>query len=307
MRAVRNRGRHAAFAVLLSSACGAEPPLEIDHASYGIEAYCEANVQGVGVVDVETEYLAGVVNCENGNADFEALKVQAVSARSYLYYKLDTSGSIGNGTGDQVFSCGRMPQQEHYDAVAATSGIILRYMDTQVAAFYVAGALQDPPSCAGGANDPTNTERYVTYNEGKSGADLEQTTLGFVSPANYANRGCMSQNGSHCLAQTGRDYASILRFYYGDDIDIAQTEGPCIVAAETPDAGPAAGPDSGPDDPRFDGDTDNRDAIGGCSTGGRTGSGWLSAAFALALLRASRRRRRLCSRRAQRCRRFCIG
>ena len=92
---------------------------------YATIAYCEAEVDGVGIVDVETDYLPHVICCENGNADFEALKAQAVAARSYLYYKLDTSGSIGDGTGDQVYTCSNEPQSQHYDAVTETSGEII--------------------------------------------------------------------------------------------------------------------------------------------------------------------------------------
>ena len=62
-----------------------------------LTAYCEALVTGVGVVSVEDDYLPRVVSCENGGAPLEALKAQAVAARSYLYYKLDRRGEIADG------------------------------------------------------------------------------------------------------------------------------------------------------------------------------------------------------------------
>lgn len=259
-----------------------------------IRAYCEANVEGVGMVPVETEYLARVVNCENGGAAFEALKVQAITARSYLYYKLDTSGSIADGTSDQVYGCDRDPGEQHYRAVEETAGLVLRYMDTQVAAFYVAGSHQEGPSCMGGSDDPTNTERYVTYNEGRAGEDLTQTTLGWVNAGNYANRGCASQNGAHCLAGQGWPYEDIIRFYYGEDIELVRAEGACVTPPDEPDAGPAMGDASVVGvDASVGGDASmlpprEGDGLeGGCSASGRGSLGWL----AIGLLAFARRRR----------------
>ena len=260
-----------------------------------ISAYCEANVEGVGFVPVETEYLARVVNCENGGAAFGALKVQAITARSYLYYKLDTSGSIADGTSDQVYGCDRDPGEEHYRAVEETAGLVLRYRDTQVAAFYVAGSRQEGPSCMGGSDDPTNTERFVTYNEGLAGDDLVQTTLGWVNPGNLANRGCASQNGAHCLAGQGWPYGDIIRFYYGEDIELVRAEGACVTPPDEPDAGTVSdsgtssdadasvvGADAAMFPPR------EGDALeSGCSASGSGSFGWLGLAM-LALLRRRR-------------------
>jgi hypothetical protein len=200
-------------------------------------AYCEAEVEGVGLIDVETDYLAHVVNCENGAADFEALKAQAVAARSYLYYKLTNEGSIGDGQSDQVYTCGRMPGPQHFEAVSQTSGQVLTYQNIQVATFYVAGAIPSTLDCIPTAEDPdpTNTERYVTYNEGQSGDDLVQSPLGWVNSGNLANRGCHSQNGAHCLSENGWNYEEILRFYYGEDIVLEQAIGECVSLSPDPE------------------------------------------------------------------------
>jgi hypothetical protein len=223
-------------AVLTAVACGEEPPVEIERSGLE-EAYCQARISGHGVVDVETEYLARVVQCENGNAGFEALKAQAVAARSYLYYQMDRMGEIGDGPHEQVYGCSRPPSPRVHAAVRATSGEILTYRGTQVAGFYVAGAKHRPPECAIGraasrrmrVEDPFDTEHYVTYNAGRSGRDVEQTRLGAIDPRNRSNRGAKSQNGAACLAAQGRTYEEILRFYYGEDIEILQTHGPCVV------------------------------------------------------------------------------
>ncbi|MBX3251306.1 MAG: hypothetical protein KF901_29275 [Myxococcales bacterium] len=294
------RALTSSFSALLVVGCVAT---EVGSVSQPVTAYCEGEVRGVGVLDIENDYLPRVVNCENGGAAFEALKAQAVAARTYLYYKLDTSGSIADGTNDQVYGCSRTPQEQHYEAVRQTSGQVLRYAGRTIAGFYVAGARnQPPPECRGSTDDPTNTERYVTYNEGRSGDDLIQTTLGWVNPGNTANRGCMSQNGSHCLAGNGWSHEDILRFYYGADIEITRAVGACVEAPEpTEDAGSLdrdAGFEPGSDaalEPGGDaGDAgvaedlrDGRLTSSGCSaTGGATPSG-----LALVAVLALRRRR----------------
>jgi hypothetical protein len=269
-------------ALLAVAACGRA---EIDSRAQPLDAYCSAMVVGTGVVDVETDYLPHVVACENGAASQTALEAQAVAARSYLYYRLDTAGMINDGTGDQVYSCGRPPDAQHYMAVEATSGTVLQYQGTQVAAFYVAGALQDPPECSGGTDDPTDTERYVTYNEGLSGDALIQTTLGFVDPSNYANRGCMSQNGSDCLSDDGANLDRILRFYYGADIEVVDAVGACIVGGGDPDAGPVGIDPDADLGPGAGGGVD-----GGCSVGTSTSTAPVFA-IVFALLLGARRRR----------------
>ncbi|MBW2276323.1 MAG: hypothetical protein JRF63_02460, partial [Deltaproteobacteria bacterium] len=121
--------------------------VELEGRPLGLVAYCDAQVDGSGIVEVESDYLPHVVACENGGADFEALKAQAVAARTFLYYKLDTSGSIGDGQGDQVYTCDNEPGPEHYDAVDETSGQVVSYDDVTICSFYVAGAIPSQDDC----------------------------------------------------------------------------------------------------------------------------------------------------------------
>lgn len=223
-----------AVAWVLGAGCGAPPTAEVEQHQAAVTAYCTATVNGVGQVDVESDYLPHVVQCENGGAPPEALKAQAVAARSYLYYKLDTSGSVNDGTSDQVYSCGRTPTAAHIQAVQETAGIVLRYSGETICAFFVAGGIPSASDCvwASGDSDPTGTEHYVTYNWGLSGSGIEQTSLGWVNPGNVFNRGCQSQNGASCLANQGWGYEDILRFYYGDDIGIEQAVGSCVTPTE---------------------------------------------------------------------------
>lgn len=231
-------------------------------------AHCEIDVEGQGIVDIEEDYLPNVVRCENGAADLEALKAQAVAARSVAYYAIETSGGICDSQSCQVYSCGGEPSAIHRQAVEETSGQYLMFNGTLTYGFYVAGdASTAPPECIGVSGA---TEHWVTYNEGRSGTDVEQTELGFVhDPADGGygqNRGCMSQNGAACLEDNnGYDYVDILRFYYGDDIVLVQGEAACVTPPATggessggepsdssggePPSGETEATDDGPTDP----------------------------------------------------------
>ena len=209
-----------------------------------LEAPCMVNVEGVGMVDVEEDYIPGVVACENGNAPFEALKAQAVMARAFLYYKLFVAGAttIQNSQADQVYSCtSRLPNgplDNHRQAAAETRGQYLTFEDSIIASFYVAGAIPPNPdaadpwgSCMGnGGSDATNTQRFVTYNRGRTGCDIEMTNLGLVTADcrdNPHNRGCASQNGQSCLATLGVSYVDMLSYHYGDDVVLEVADGIC--------------------------------------------------------------------------------
>ncbi|NVB40511.1 hypothetical protein G6O69_21905 [Pseudenhygromyxa sp. WMMC2535] len=196
-------------------------------------AYCSIVVEGVGTIDMETDYLPHVITCENGGANLEALKAQAIAARSVAYYYMANSGSVCDSQGCQVYTCSAEPSAKAYQAVEETSGLYVNYNDVLTYAFYVAG---DPntaaPSCVG--TPGVGTEGWVTYNEGKTGDDVEQTALGWVfdvGDVGYGqNRGCMSQWGARCLENDNSyDYEDILRFYYGADINITQAPGECIM------------------------------------------------------------------------------
>ncbi len=195
-------------------------------------AHCQIQVTGQGLLDMEDDYLPHVIQCENGGANLEALKAQAIAARSVAYYSIETSGSICDSQGCQVYSCGATPSAIHHQAVDETSGVYLMYNNTLTYGFYVAGDNStSPPSCVGVSG---STEGWVTYNEGRSGTDVEQTALGFIhQPGDNGygqNRGCMSQWGARCLENdNGYDHLGILRFYYGDDIITVQGEGSCVL------------------------------------------------------------------------------
>jgi hypothetical protein len=201
------------------------------------EAYCQIVVEGVAR-DTEMDYLPHVIQCENGGANLQALKAQAIAARSVAYYAMAENGGICDSQGCQVYSCGADPAPIHYQAVQETAGQYLSYNNTVKGrvltyAFFVSGDNDQTADCRG-VDPNANTEHYVTYNAGKSGTDVEETSLGFKyqTPNNYGygqNRGCMSQWSARCLENNkGFNHDQIIRAFYGADIEIQTAPGPCV-------------------------------------------------------------------------------
>ncbi|MCA9636675.1 MAG: hypothetical protein KC420_11665, partial [Myxococcales bacterium] len=183
--------------------------------------YCAAELEGVGSRDLERDYIPRVIYCENGGADLEALKAQAIAARSVLYYEMATSGSICDGQRCQVYSCAGSPSAIHYKAAAETAGQYLAHDGLLTYGFYVDGDPRpDPATCVGSLT--VRNQAYVTHNAGKRGEAVAQTPLGYVGPPGYGqNRGGMSQWGARCLeSEQGADHLEILRFFYGEDIEV---------------------------------------------------------------------------------------
>lgn len=218
------------------------------------------NVTGTGHVPTESaggnaDYVPNVVLCENGLASFEALKAQAVAARTFAYYKMNLQGFINDGTSDQVYSCAGNPLPIHHAAARATEGELLYVFDDDppgfgdvlIASFYVAGAIPtgpfDPnnPSAVPnpGDSDPTNTQKWVTYpyEAGVVGGNNLGTPLGFQGTPtnpNWPNRGAKSQNGADFLSDNSISYVDILKYYYGADIQLrtAATAGTSVEFGE---------------------------------------------------------------------------
>jgi hypothetical protein len=198
--------------------------------------FCSVPVRGYGTVNLEDDYLPRVVECEHGPADFETLKAQAIAARSIALYKIydEQVSSIAASTAAQHYDCGRTVSQRVKDAVEATEGQVLTYNDYIVAAFYKAGALRDAgdPTCSPAGGPFTRTESQITHNENRTGANIEQTSIGWIAPSNYANRGAMGQNEALCLErERGYTANQILEYFYGADIRVTQLEGPCFDAS----------------------------------------------------------------------------
>ena len=162
---------------------------------------------------LESEYLPVVVACENGAAPFESMKAQAVASRTFAMYKINhprgSDFDVWDNESDQVYNPSKTVTGQHRQSVTDTNGIVLKYTGKIICAFYVSGT--------------GSTAKYVTYNEGKSGDSITQTTLGWCTDPpskNPYNRGCMGQVQANDLASAkGYDYQQILRYFYGADIE----------------------------------------------------------------------------------------
>lgn len=217
----------AASMVSLTVAVGSSSALD---AVESITVRDDTGSGGFFTVDFENNYLPNVVLRENGAASFEALKAQAVAARTFAYFKLQGSSFIRNSQADQVYSLGGVrgnPGSQWEQAVRETEGEFLSFNDVLTASFYVAGSIPTNPNgiAIGSDPDPTNTQRFVTYTRTNNlvGPDNTGTTLGFVGTPtnpNYPNRGAMSQNGADVLSDNGGHYLDILKFFYGGDIQL---------------------------------------------------------------------------------------
>ena len=201
-----------------------------DSDSAGLTVPAQVRVNGK-VVAVETNYLPRVVQCENPGAPFEALKAQAVAARTYLTYRADrkTIPTIEDGQSDQVYTCasnnnGKYVSADALRAVQETAGQIVMWNGKITAGFFVAGASRADVSCRS-KGDPTNTEKYVTYNAGLTDTAIHQSSIG--NKGDDHNRGCFAQRLANCLADaTQIEYKTLLRYFYGSDVYIGTVESP---------------------------------------------------------------------------------
>ena len=176
---------------------------------------CSANDSGpVQTLDLEDEYLPVVVASENGavGVSLEALKTQAVASRTFAIYKMQyeprsASFDVCDTEADQVYNPSVVVRPEVQRAVEETSGIVVKWNGEVIAAFFVKG------------DEASGTARFLTVNEGRSGGDVTPTTLG--SQTNPHNRGAMGQDKASELAAQGWDYARILRYFYGADLELS--------------------------------------------------------------------------------------
>ena len=199
-------------------------------------------VEGMGEVALN-EYVARVVTAEmGGSREIEALMALAIVARTFVSRAMQDDPKLGTAAKPapnrgSFLVASKDAKQLPAQAADATSGGVATHMGRFIPAYFVAGGAW-PKGAWDGKGTDADTEQYVTYNHGRSGASVVQTSL-----SHRDNRGCMSQNGAGELARRGWKWPAILRFFYGNDLrftipePLGQSAG-----AEPSDAGAPAGP-----------------------------------------------------------------
>ena len=198
-------------------------------------------VVGVGTIALD-DYVARVVTGELGNSrQLEALKAQAIAARTYVQRAMRDAPSLGtaanplrNGQDFQVAAARAMALPAR--AAEETRGGVACYRGRLILANYVAGALWAPGAWRGVLSATHPTEKYVTYNAGRVGPSVVPTRQ--ADPRRSDNRGTLSQNGADALAARGWTWPRILRFFYGEDLEFTLAEP--AESSESP--GPATSP-----------------------------------------------------------------
>lgn len=240
--------RSVLVALLAATACAAPPaasPAPADRAVAGPAGLPVTIRTDRGVMDVEREYLPGVVDCELGwyTEARPALEAQAIAARTYLARWLHANGATATVPIGAHFQCWRDPVWLRSRlAVTATTGVVLRHRGALIYANYVSGAdrLADdctPPTPSTFGYDDASwddlhaawlagarfsgyawTQIFVTENAGRAGADVAPTVQ---NRPTRLNRGALGQYAATCLAANrGYDTASILRHFYGEDVEL---------------------------------------------------------------------------------------
>lgn len=154
--------------------------------------------------DVSLEdYLRGVVPAEMPPSwEFEALKAQAIAARSYALANLGKQSRYGydlkDNTEDQAYGGASSETNRTNKAVAETEGLVLTYDMKIIPAYYCASAGGMTNTNAWGNNSPF-LHSVFSFDEGvkKNGHGVG-----------------MSQHGANNLAKQGYNAYQILQYFY---------------------------------------------------------------------------------------------
>ena len=119
-------------------------------------------------------YLVGVVSAEMGRrsqAEFEALKAQAIVSRTYALRNLRRRASLGfdlhAGVADQVYAGSASETPEGREAVALTRGLVLTYAGAPIDAFYYS-------TCGGQTAEGTEAFRAASRPYLRSFPDVDE-------------------------------------------------------------------------------------------------------------------------------------
>ena len=191
-------------------------------------------VDGVGTLELE-EYVAGVVSNEAYTSEgMEALKAQAVAARTYAVNLTNyCQNSIGNSTNSQTFT--RNVNDRAKEATISTSGEILQYNGSIFSSQYDSFCYEDS-DCKDAKRNSDGTYS-VTYTKLPNGEKhtitlSDSSQYGRILPGQGHAHG-MSQLLSYQLAKEGKSYQEILSYFYSDGVTISLVLSPSTTEGGT--------------------------------------------------------------------------
>lgn len=155
-------------------------------------------------VDLE-DYLRGVVPSEMpASWEYEALKAQAIAARSFALANLGKQSRYGydlkDNTEDQAYGGASVETNRTNKAVDETTGLVLTYDMKIISAYYCASA--------GGMTTTSAWGGYVPY---------VRSVPSFDDDVKKNGHGVgMSQHGANNLAKQGYNAYQILQYFYQD-------------------------------------------------------------------------------------------
>ena len=157
-------------------------------------------------LDIE-EYLRGVVPSEMyESANIEALKAQAVCARTYAFYRRNSV--LSDTTNHQSFHAGKIGKNPHSDeAVAATRGMVLTYNGKVANCFYCAS--NKGQTKRSGDVWSTHYPYYVSKSD-----EWDEAARAEANVTSFGHGVGMSQHGAMWAARHGVSHTAILSFYY---------------------------------------------------------------------------------------------
>ena len=162
------------------------------------------------------DYVAGVVTAEaDPNQNIEALKAQAIAARTYAIVRTNNCrNSISNSESDQVFNPDSSEDAKR--AANDTKGLVLMYKNnlflSEYDSFYKGGdynCTSDGSKCS------------VTYKKLPDNEEHTVTITGsYIGLAAGGHGRGMSQVASYEMADNGSNYQDILKHFYSDGVSI---------------------------------------------------------------------------------------
>lgn len=162
---------------------------------------------GGGTFELE-DYISKVTTRENGGASYEALKAQAIAARTYLVNTTNNCNkTIANSQGNQTMAS--KATENAKKATDETAGQVMLY-DGKV-------MFSEYSSFLGNCDNKTCTSTFTKQPSGEKATF--SMPIGYLSSNNGHGRG-MSQNGADYMGSQGKTYDEILRFFYDDKIEI---------------------------------------------------------------------------------------